>query len=36
MYLSCDKRDKFKLLRKSLAAVNPKKAIVFVNDEENN
>ncbi|MDU2686660.1 DEAD/DEAH box helicase [Paeniclostridium sordellii] len=34
MYLLGDKRDKFKLLRKSLAAVNPKKAIVFVNDEE--
>ncbi|MEG2984550.1 MAG: DEAD/DEAH box helicase [Peptostreptococcaceae bacterium] len=34
MYLLGDKRDKFKLLRKSLAALNPKKAIVFVNDEE--
>lgn len=34
MYLLGDKRDKFKLLRKSLAAVNPKKAIVFVNDED--
>ena len=34
MYLLGDKRDKFKLLRKSLAAVNPKKAIVFVNNEE--
>ncbi|MCQ4696471.1 DEAD/DEAH box helicase [Paeniclostridium sordellii] len=34
IYLLGDKRDKFKLLRKSLAAVNPKKAIVFVNDEE--
>lgn len=34
MYLSCDKRDKFKYLRKSLSALNPKKAIVFVNNEE--
>ena len=34
MYLLCDRRDKFKILRKALAAVNPKKAIVFVNDEE--
>ncbi|WP_373599476.1 DEAD/DEAH box helicase [Paraclostridium bifermentans] len=34
MYLLGDVRDKFKLLRKSLAAVNPKKAIVFVNDED--
>ncbi len=34
MYLLGDKRDKFKLLRKSLAAVKPKKAIVFVNDED--
>jgi ATP-dependent RNA helicase DeaD len=34
MYLVGDKRDKFKLLRKSLAALNPKKAIVFVNNEE--
>ena len=34
IYLSCDKRDKFKYLRKSLAALNPKKAIVFVNDED--
>lgn len=34
MYLLCDSRDKFKTLRKALAAVNPNKAIVFVNDEE--
>ena len=34
MYLLCDRRDKFRTLRKALAAVNPKKAIVFVNDEE--
>lgn len=34
MYLLCDRRDKFKILRKALAAVNPQKAIVFVNDEE--
>lgn len=33
MYLYGDRRDKFTLLRKSLAATNPKKAIVFVNDE---
>ncbi len=30
MYLYGDRRDKFTLLRKSLAATNPKKAIVFV------
>ena len=33
MYLYGDRRDKFTLLRKSLAATKPKKAIVFVNDE---
>lgn len=34
MYLYGDRRDKFTLLRKSLAATNPKKAIIFVNDED--
>lgn len=33
MYLYGDRRDKFTLLRKSLAATKPKKAVVFVNDE---
>lgn len=34
MYLLGDRRDKFTLLRKSLAATKPKRAIVFVNNEE--
>lgn len=34
MYLLGEKRDKFTLLRKALASTNPKRAIVFVNDEE--
>lgn len=34
MYLYGDRRDKFTLLRKSIAATNPKRAIVFVNDED--
>ncbi len=34
MYLYGDRREKFELLRKSLAATKPKRAIVFVNDEE--
>ena len=33
MYLYGDRRDKFNLLRKSIAATTPKSAIVFVNDE---
>ena len=33
MYLYGDRRDKFNLLRKSIAATTPKRAIVFVNDE---
>jgi superfamily II DNA/RNA helicase len=33
MYLHGDRRDKFTLLRKALSATNPKRAIVFVNDE---
>ena len=32
-YLHGDRRDKFILLRKALAATKPKRAIVFVNDE---
>lgn len=34
MYIYGDRRDKFTLLRKSLAATNPKRAIIFVNDED--
>ncbi|MGL6108027.1 DEAD/DEAH box helicase [Romboutsia sp.] len=34
MYLYGDRRDKFTLLRKSIAATNPKRAIIFVNDED--
>lgn len=34
MFLLGDRREKFTLLRKSLAAANPKRAIVFVNDED--
>ncbi|MGL5348531.1 MAG: DEAD/DEAH box helicase [Peptostreptococcaceae bacterium] len=34
MYLYGDRRDKFTLLRKALSATNPKRAIVFVNDED--
>lgn len=34
MFLLGDKREKFTLLRKSLAATTPKRAIVFVNDED--
>ncbi|MBE6071025.1 MAG: DEAD/DEAH box helicase [Clostridium butyricum] len=30
----CDRRDKFDILRKIIAATNPKKAIVFVNNNE--
>lgn len=30
----CDRRDKFDTLRKIIASVNPKKAIVFVNNNE--
>lgn len=33
-YLLGERREKFTLLRKSLASANPKRAIVFVNDEE--
>lgn len=33
LYLHCDRREKFTNLRKLIASVNPKKAIVFVNDE---
>lgn len=34
MYLYGDRRDKFTLLRKALAATSPKRAIIFVNDED--
>ena len=34
MYLYGEQREKFTLLRKSIAATNPKRAIVFVNDED--
>lgn len=33
-YLLGERRDKFTLLRKALASAKPKRAIVFVNDEE--
>lgn len=31
MYFLCDQRDKFELLRKIIAAENPKKSIIFIN-----
>ena len=34
MLVGCDRRDKFETLRKTLVAVNPEKAIIFVNDNE--
>lgn len=34
MYLLGERREKFDLLRKALAATNPKRAIVFVNNEK--
>ena len=34
MFVVCDRRDKFETLRKVLVAVNPEKAIIFVNDNE--
>ncbi len=34
MYLYGEQREKFTLLRKSIAATNPKRAIIFVNDED--
>lgn len=34
MYLLGEPRDKFTLLRKSISATNPKRAIVFVNNED--
>ena len=34
MLVVCDRRDKFETLRKTLVAVNPEKAIIFVNDNE--
>lgn len=34
MYIYGDRREKFTLLRKCLAATNPKRAIIFVNDED--
>lgn len=34
MYLYGDRREKFTLLRKSLASANPSRSIVFVNDED--
>ncbi|MBX7418203.1 DEAD/DEAH box helicase [Clostridium chauvoei] len=32
MYVEGDRRDKFEILRKLIAAINPKKSIVFVNN----
>ncbi|OOM78478.1 DEAD/DEAH box helicase [Clostridium sp. BL-8] len=34
MFIVCERRDKFETLRKLLVAVNPDKAIIFVNDNE--
>lgn len=34
MYIVCERRDKFETLRKTLVAVKPEKAIIFVNDNE--
>ncbi|SFD41515.1 DEAD/DEAH box helicase [Clostridium uliginosum] len=34
VYVTCDRRDKFEVLRKIIAAENPEKALVFVNDNE--
>ncbi len=34
MFVVCDRRDKFETLRKIIVAVNPEKAIVFVNDND--
>ncbi len=34
MFIVCERRDKFETLRKLLVAVNPEKAIIFVNDNE--
>lgn len=33
-YIHCDRRDKFTNLRKLIASTNPKRCIVFVNDED--
>ncbi|MBW6410143.1 DEAD/DEAH box helicase [Clostridium weizhouense] len=34
IYVKCDRRDKFEVLRKIIAAENPAKALVFVNSNE--
>lgn len=34
MYIACEQRDKIEVLRKLVAATNPKKAIVFINNTE--
>ncbi len=34
MFIVCERRDKFETLRKLLVAVNPEKAIIFVNDND--
>jgi superfamily II DNA/RNA helicase len=34
MFVVCDRRDKFEILRKIIVAVKPEKAIIFVNDNE--
>jgi len=34
MYLKCENRDKLDLLRKLIASINPEKAIVFINRNE--
>ncbi|EHJ00154.1 DEAD/DEAH box helicase domain protein [Clostridium sp. DL-VIII] len=34
IFIVCERRDKFETLRKLLVAVNPEKAIIFVNDND--
>lgn len=34
LYLTCEMRDKFDMLRKLVASINPKRAIVFINKSE--
>lgn len=36
MYFLAEQRDKMKVLRKLVAAINPKKAIVFINKDDHN
>ncbi|NFO02713.1 DEAD/DEAH box helicase [Clostridium botulinum] len=34
VYVKCDRRDKFEVLRKIIAAEDPKRALIFVNDNK--